>query len=68
MAVYFLQVGRLLFAPPCLLLIYTLLNNGLYLFPEVKREISQILNLFTNMIASNELSLNFQRLTIKTNK
>lgn len=65
---YFLHLVGLLFAPPCLLLNCRLLNNGLTLLPEVKREISQILNLFTKTIASNELSHNLQRLTIKANK
>lgn len=68
MPVYFLHVVGVFFAPPCLLLNCKLLNNGLPLLSEVKQEISQILYLSTKTIASNELSHNLQRLTIKTNK
>lgn len=68
MPVYFLHVVGLFFTPPCLLLNYKLLNNGLHLFPEVKQEISQITYLLSKMVTPNELSNNLQRLTIETNK
>lgn len=55
---YFLQVGGLLFTPPCLLLIYILLNHGLAPFQGSKLVILQIIYFTIILITSYELSIN----------